>query len=332
MRLHSGSITRVPGIKVGHAHDLKGKTGVTVILCEGGAVGGADARGFASGTRELGALSPLHLVEVVHAVVLAGGSAFGLSAADGVMQYLEERGIGYDVRGVVVPIVPAAVIFDLGFGDSKPRPDKEMGYRACLAATSRPLPQGSVGAGTGATVGKLYGTGQAMKGGLGTASQLLPGGLIVGALAVVNCFGDVYDCSSGTLLAGARTRAKSVTLAHTGRRLKRMEGPLTIQGENTTLIVVATNVRLTKKEANMVAAMAHDGIARAVVPAHTAYDGDVTFCLSCGSREGDVNKIGSAAVEVVAGAILNGVTRAKGFGIVPACEDLRAGRGLLPSK
>lgn len=314
-------ITDVTGIRVGHAQDLEAKTGVTVLLCEKGAVGGVDARGFATGSRELAVLSPLHLVPFVHALALAGGSAYGLAAADGVMAFLEEKGIGFDLGGVKVPIVPAAVIFDLSFGDSKVRPDKAMGYQACLNAGSGPVSQGSVGAGTGATMGKLYGMARAMKGGLGTASITLPQGIVVGALAVVNSFGDIYDYTTGKVLAGAREK-DGPGLAITAEKLKEMPGPLELEPQNTTLGVIATNAKLSRAEASMMAFMGHDGLARSINPAHTSFDGDIIFALSVGDLECDVNILGSAGAEVLSMAIKRAVMEADGFGILPAWKDL----------
>lgn len=316
-------ITDVPGIKVGHAQDMEAKTGATVLLFESGAIGGVDARGFATGSRELATLAPTHLVATVHALALAGGSAYGLAAADGVMLFLEEKGIGFDVRGVKVPIVPAAVIFDLVFGDPKVRPDKEMGYQACLNAGCGPVCQGSVGAGIGATIGKLYGMERAMKGGLGTASITLAHGIVVGALAVVNCFGDVYDYKTGKMLAGTREK-QGPGLAISADKLKQMPGPILLSPENTTLGVIATNAQLTKAEASMIATMGHDGLARAINPSHSAFDGDIVFALSVGLLECDVNRVGSAGAEVLSIAIKRAVTEADGFGILPGWRDLHA--------
>ena len=314
------AITDVPGIRVGHATDPDACTGCTVILCDGGAVGGVDIRGSASGTREVDALSPSHLVERCHAVVLAGGSAFGLDAAGGVMDFLEARGVGFDVGVTRVPIVPAAILFDLRVGRADVRPDRAMGRRAAEAAEAGPVAEGSVGAGTGATVGKLLGSARAMKGGLGTASEALPGGIIVGALAAVNAFGDVIDPETGRILAGLRgpdgQPAGTVPAMRAGT-LRAGYAP-----ENTTLAVVATNARLTKTQATKLAALAQNGIARAISPAHTTFDGDLVFALAAGDREGDLNLIGTVAADLVARAIVRGIKKARSLGGIPAVADL----------
>jgi L-aminopeptidase/D-esterase-like protein len=320
----TGSITDVPGIKVGHAQDDAALTGCTVILCEQGAVGGVDQRGGAPGTRETDLLRPMHLVQRVHAVLLSGGSAFGLAAADGVVRWLEERGHGFDVGVTRVPIVPAAVLFDLDIGRADVRPTPDMGYAACQAAGGGPVAEGCVGAGTGARVGTVNGVGRATKGGLGTASADLGGGLVVGALAVVNCFGDVVD-PAGHIVAGARA-ASGEGFADTLRVLGSRAGQsgLPFGGAGNTIIgVVATNAALSKEEANKVAQMAQDGLARAVRPAHTMVDGDTIFSLSTGDRVADVTLLGAFAAEVVAQAILRAVLAATPAGGLPAARDLR---------
>lgn len=327
-------ITDVKGIQVGHHTDLESATGCTVILCPPqGAVAGVDVRGPAPGTRETDLLRPGHLVERVHAILLTGGSAFGLDAASGVMKFLEEKNIGFDVRVARVPIVPAAVIFDLGIGSAKVRPNADSGYRACLAATNRAVVEGNVGAGTGATVGKLLGAEFATKSGLGTASQELGGGVIVGALMVVNAFGDVVDPRDGKILAGTRKPIAggwldSASVIKTGLlQNARALG-------HTTIGVVATNAALTKEHANLVAMMAQDGIARAIRPAHTLYDGDAIFALSVGeqgktenakdkTQAMDLSAIGHAAAEVVAEAIVRAVNAAESLHGVPALRDLK---------
>ena len=313
------SITDIPGIRVGHATDTDALTGCTVVLCEAGAVGGVDVRGSAPGTRETDLMRPMTLVQRVHAVLLTGGSAFGLGAADGVMQYLEERGIGLDtgIEGVPrIPIVPAAVIFDLRLGDPRARPSPRMAYEACQTASSS-VAEGSVGAGTGATVGKLLGAMSAMKGGVGTWSVALPGGVVVGALAVVNAYGDVLDDRTGRILAGAR-KPGGEDFINMARMLQTAEFPPALGiGENTTLVVVATNAELTKEEANWLARVAHDGLARVVSPAHTMYDGDTVFALSLGNAKASLVSLGAAAVEVAAEATKRGVRAAKGAGGVP---------------
>ena len=314
------AITDVPGIRVGHATDLEAITGCTAILCDGGAVGGVDVRGSASGTRELDALNPLHLVERCHAVVLAGGSAFGLDAAGGVMEFLEARGIGFDVGVTRVPIVPAAILFDLRIGRPDVRPDRTMGRRAAEAADAGPMAEGSVGAGTGATVGKLRGMAHAMKGGLGTAAAALLGGVVVGALAAVNAFGDVVDPETGRILAGLR--GPDGRPAGTGAAMRAGILRPGYAAENTTLAVVATNARLTKGQASKLAAMAQNGIARTISPAHTTFDGDLVFALATGQVEADLNLLGATAADLVVQAIVRGIKKAGTLGGVPAFADL----------
>jgi L-aminopeptidase/D-esterase-like protein len=309
------AITDVPGIRVGHATNAEAMTGCTVVLCpKEGAVGGVDQRGGAPGTRETDLLRPMHMVERAHAVLLAGGSAFGLDAAGGVVRWLEERGIGFDARAARVPIVPAAILFDLDVGDASIRPDAAMGYAACEAATGGVVAEGSVGAGTGCTVGKVLGPGQASKAGLGTASADLGGGLVVGALVAVNAFGDVVDPRSGEILAGARAPIGG-GFADTLATMKGLVGKTVLRfagGSHTVIGVVATNARLSKEGANKVAQMAHDGLARTIRPAHTMFDGDTLFALATGQKKADANLIGGYAAEVVAEAILRAVRATKG--------------------
>ncbi len=316
-------MTRIPGFLVGHASDSVGCTGCTVILCPEGTVGGVDIRGSAAGTRELEALSPLHLVPHVHGVLLAGGSAFGLDAAAGVMQYLEERGIGFDVQVTRVPIVPTAILFDLRLGDARARPDARMAYAACQQAADSPIAEGSVGAGTGATVGKLYGIGRAMKAGLGAAGLDLPGSVQVAALAVVNAFGDVCDPSTGRLLAGAREAPESLRLVDTAAAMRRGVTRQGYTAESTTLAVVATNARLTKAQATKMAQVAHQGLVRTIVPVHTTLDGDLVIGLATGMVEADVDVLGLAAADAVAEAILRAATKATALGGLPAWADLQ---------
>jgi len=316
-------ITAVPGICVGHATDPVGLTGCTAVLCMAGAVGGVDQRGGAPGTRETDLLRPLHLVQHVHAVLLAGGSAYGLAAADGVMRYLEEQSVGFDARVARVPIVPAAILFDLDVGDPRARPDAAMGYAACRAATDGPVEEGNVGAGAGATAGKVLGIGRAMKSGLGSAALSLGEGLVVGALVAANPLGDVVDPRSGQILVGTR-RPHSDEPADTLALLRGMAGQSAAPLASSTVIgVVATNARLTKEEANQVAQMAQDGIARAVRPAHTLFDGDTLFALSTGEGQADVSLIGACAAEAVAEAIVRAVQAAEGIPGLPAWRDLR---------
>jgi len=331
MALLTNSITDVQGIRVGHAQNLEALTGCTVILCEDGAVGGVDQRGGAPGTRETDLLRPMHLVDNVHGIMLAGGSAFGLDAASGVMRYLEEKGVGFDTRVARVPIVPAAILFDLGVGRADVRPDAEMGYQACLNATTSPPAEGNVGAGTGATVGKILGMGQAMKSGIGTASMEIGAGVIVGAIVAVNAFGDVVDPTTNQIIAGARSTTigplrvgSSGYFADTLEVMKTMIGR-TILGlasrGNTVIGVVATNGRLNKEQANKIAQMAHNGLARCIRPAHTMHDGDIIFAIATGKHKADVNIVGAFAAEVVALAILRAVRCAQAVAGLPAIKD-----------
>ncbi len=315
----NGAITDVPGIKVGHYTDLRSATGCTVVLCEEGATAGVEVRGAAPGTRETDLLRPQHLVQQIHGVLLSGGSAFGLDAAGGVMRYLEERGYGFDTGAAKVPIVPAAIIFDLAIGDPTARPDAQAAYQACMAATPGVVAEGNVGVGTGATVGKLMGMGQAMKGGLGTASQTIGGGIIVGAVVAVNCLGDVVDWRSGKILAGARKPGGGYV--DTVDALKGSLAHTVLAFTNTTIGVVATNARLTKEETNEVARLAGYGYAYAIRPA-TMLDGDTLFALSVGEVKGDVSAIGAAGAEVVAEAIARAVNQAESLEGVPARRNI----------
>jgi len=323
------AITEVPGIKVGHASDFKALTGCTVILCEEGAIGAVDIRGTAAGTRQIDPLTYLHLVDKIQAVLLAGGSAFGLDAAGGVMAYLEERRKGFDVVKTKIPHVPTAVIFDFGMGDFRVRPDREMGYQACLNA-SRKVVEGSVGVGTGATVGKLFGMERAMKGGVGTSSIHGPKGVIVGALVVVNAFGDVLDPLSNKILAGARTSKESLQSANSSKWMKKGVSrkqfgritPSDSDAFNTTLGVIATNALLTKKEAHQVAQIAHSGLAKVISPLHTTFDGDLIFALSYGKKKADVNTIGLLGEAALIESVNRSVAKSQGFGIIPAHQDI----------
>ena len=318
------AITDVRGIRVGHFTDPRRPTGCTVILAEGGAIGAVEVRGGAPATRETDLLNPIHSVQLVHAVLLAGGSAFGLDAVTGVVEALEQRGIGFDTGVARVPIVPAAALFDLAVGDPRVRPDAEAGRRAVQAARDGSVAEGSVGAGAGATVGKLLGVGHGMKGGLGTASVSRWDGATVGALAVVNSLGDVFDPESGRLVAGARG-ADGRSLERTSRCVAenwRPERPLA--GRNTTLVVVATSIALDKTGAAMVARMAHAGLARTIDPVHTPWDGDVVFVLSTGEVTlGEAPLIaGVMAATAVARAVVRGVTLAEGVPGYPSAQDL----------
>lgn len=324
------AITDVPGIRVGHASDFKALTGCTVILCEEGATGGVDIRGTAAATRQIDALSLLHLVDQVHAILLTGGSAFGLDATGGVMSFLEERGKGFDVIKTKVPSVPTAVIFDFGIGDHRVRPDHPMGYQACLNA-SRKVEEGSVGVGTGATVGKLFGIERAMKGGVGTSSILGPKGLVVGALFVVNAFGDIFDPKTGEILAGARRSNKSLHFANSTRWIKagvsRKQFGAVVTSDsssfNTTLGVIATNANFSKKEIHQVAQIAHSGLAKMISPLHSTFDGDLIFAISYGKKKADVNTVGLLGEAALMEAIQRAIIKADGFGIIPAYKDIR---------
>lgn len=324
--LHN-AITDVPGILVGQSQDAEALTGCSVVLCPEGAIGGVDQRGGAPGTRETDLLHPLHLVQKIHAVLLAGGSAYGLDAATGVMRYLEEKQIGFNTGIAIVPIVSAAILFDLGIGNPKVRPDAEMGYQACLLSSNQPPAQGNFGAGTGATIGKLFGMKSAMKSGIGTASIDIGGGVIVGALVAVNAFGDVVDPTHGKMIAGARMPAipmikkGSSPFADTLKCMKSFTGRTILSfasKQNTTIGVVATNARLTKEEANKVAQMAQNGLALTLRPAHTMLDGDTIFVMATGKKATDVNIIGAFACQAVANAIVNAVMNAEPTNNLPA--------------
>lgn len=306
------SIVDVAGIKVGHQSNFEAMTGCTVIICEEGAVAGVDVRGGAPGSRETDLLRPGNLVDRVHAIFLTGGSAFGMDGASGVMQYLEQRGIGFDVGVTRVPIVPASVLFDLGIGDWRIRPDKDMGYSACQVATDLYVEQGNVGAGTGATVGKLFGPERSMKGGLGTYS-IKVGDLVVGAIVAVNAFGDVINPATGEILAGALAEGCD-RFADTVRHMTGLPSGIgnAFAGGNTTIGVVATNATLTKAEANKVASLAHNGLARTIRPCHTLFDGDTIYAMSTCGIKADINVVGLLACEVMAQAVVNAVMYAEG--------------------
>ncbi len=308
----------IPGFRIGQFTHRERGTGCTVILCESGAVAGVDVRGAAPGTRETDLLDPSNMAPVVHAVLLTGGSAYGLGAAGGVMRYLGERGVGFDTRIYPVPIVPAAVVFDLGLGPVA-WPDAEDGYRACESASENVPPEGSAGAGTGATVGKIMGPAGAMKGGVGYAALTLPGGATVAALVVVNALGDVVDPATGAIVAGAR--GPDGRFVDAVRTLT--EGaPLAEAGTNTTIGAVMTDARLTKAEARALARSAHDGLAWAIRPAHTLVDGDTLFALALGDKTADAVSLGAAAAVVVSRAILSAVRAAEGLFGVPAVSEL----------
>ena len=318
------ALTDIPGIKVGHWTNLEAATGCTVILCPEGAVAGVDVRGGAPGTRETDLLNPACMVEKVHAICLAGGSAYGLAAADGVMRWLEAHGYGFDVRIARVPIVPTAVIFDLALGRADVRPDAAAGHAACEAASAGPITEGNVGAGTGATVGKVLGYHYGMKGGLGTASLYMNDGVVIAALAVVNAAGDIVDAKTNQIVAGAR-RADGVGFADIMATLAGGAGPSRESwgARNTTLGVVATNVALTKAGATKLAQVAQTGLARSIRPVHTLIDGDVVFGLSLGDKSGDPTVIGALAADVLSEAIVRAVRAAETLHGMPAAKELQ---------
>ncbi|MEZ4660039.1 MAG: P1 family peptidase [Caldilineaceae bacterium] len=300
------SLTDISGLRVGHWTDAAAATGCTVILCPEGAVAGVDVRGGAPGTREIALLDPVCTVDRVNAVLLTGGSAFGLAAADGVVRWLEEHGYGFDVGVAKVPIVPAAVLFDLVMGDPNVRPDAAAGYAACVAASAGTVAEGNVGAGTGATVGKMLGLDRASKGGLGTASRQLGQGIVVAALVAVNAIGSVIDPATQRVIAGARL--DDGTFASPRQTIEsQLSHANLFPGANTTIAVVATNVALTKTEATKVAQMAHDGLARVINPIHTASDGDTVFALSLGNQSAPASLIGAVAAEMLSEATLRAV-------------------------
>jgi L-aminopeptidase/D-esterase-like protein len=317
------TLTAVGGLAVGHFTLSARPTGCTVILAEPAAVAAVDVRGAAPGTRETDLLNPLNTVDRVNAIVLAGGSAFGLDAATGAVRWLEEHGRGFDVGVAHVPIVPAAILFDLGIGDAHLRPDADCGYRAAAAATAGPVAEGNVGAGAGATVGKAFGLSRAMKSGIGSAAIRMPDGLVVSAVVAVNAFGDVVDPETGRTVAGVRTE-DGKALADVRTLLRKGLVGATRPAAHTTLAVIATNAQLTKTQAAKVAQMAHDGFARAIVPVHTPVDGDTAFAVATGTlgRPGDVLLIGSLAADVTAQAIVRAAREATGLPSLPAARDL----------
>ncbi|MGQ9688610.1 MAG: P1 family peptidase [Desulfobaccales bacterium] len=324
-------ITRVPGFALGHASDFKNVTGCTVILCPPGTVGSVDIRGSAAGTRQFDALLGFHIVGEVHAVLLSGGSAFGLDAAGGVMEFLEERGQGFDVTITRVPNVPTAVIYDLSVGNCRVRPDRAMGFGACQAARAEYQGEGSIGAGTGASVGKLLGIRQATKGGLGSACLEGPNGLLVAALAVVNALGDVVDPQSGKIVAGARRHPNSLEFADSAALIRQGQVRQSFGEPNTTLGVVVTNARLSREQARKIAQMGQNGLARTIRPVHTLFDGDMVFVLAHGEVNADLHLVGLLAQEALETAILSGVRQAHGLGVLPSYQDVQEGR-LAPGK
>lgn len=319
------TLTSIPGLSVGHWTDPSAITGCTVVLCPAGAVAGVDVRGGSPGTRETDLLHPTCAIDRVHAILLSGGSAFGLAAADGVVRWLEQRGIGVDVGLARVPIVPAAILFDLAIGRADVRPGADAGYAACAAAHGGPVAQGCVGAGTGATVGKALGPGRAMKGGLGSSARRVVGDVWVGALTAVNAYGNVHDLD-GRPIAGARDPLTGaiVDAASVMREpsWQTVNDPARAAVQNTTLAVVATNARLTKSEAQRVAMMAHDGLARVIRPLHTPMDGDAVFALSTGDLAAGVGLIGAAAADALAEAVVSAVRAATPLGGLPSATTM----------
>jgi L-aminopeptidase/D-esterase-like protein len=321
MTTTNNTLTAVPGIKVGHQTHIEGATGCTVVLCPDGTIGGVDQRGGAPGTRETDLLRPLHWVETVNAVVLSGGSAFGLATADGVMRYCEEHGIGYlSGTGFLVPIVPAAILMDLPVGKRGIRPDADMGYAACAAATEDIIPQGTIGAGTGCRLGAMLGNEFAAKGGIGSAAAHLADGLVVAALVAVNAVGDIID-EKGDILAGVRQPPDGNTFVGMMNLLRERTQLRPPRDSNTIIGVVATNAKLTKDGVNKVAQMAQAGVARAVNPAHTMFDGDTMFALATGAVPADTTIVGAFAAEVVAQAIRSGVRQATSLAGIRAWND-----------
>ena len=311
----------IDGFKLGHAENKEGGTGCTVVICENGATGGVDVRGGAPGTRETDLLNPMEMVDKIHAVVLSGGSAFGLDAASGVMEYLENKNIGFDVTVAKVPIVCSAVLFDLAFGDPKARPDKNMGIKACKnSETYRDDIIGNIGAGYGATVGKFLGPAYSMKGGLGTYAVKL-GNLEIGAIVAVNCLGDVVDPSDLSIIAGAYDRTNKQFLDTERLIIENLENPKDPFKGNTTIGIIVTNADFTKAEANKVASMAHNGYGRTMRPAHTMFDGDTIFTMCTNKVKCDVTTVGMLAANVMETAIIRGIKSAKCLFDTPSFSD-----------
>jgi len=322
----SGGITDVEGIRVGHFTDSRRPTGCTVLIFEKGAAAGVDVRGSAPGTRETDLLNPINSAQQVQAILLSGGSAFGLDAATGVVRYLEEHGLGFRIGSVVVPIVPAAILYDLNIGDWKIRPTAESGYKACQNASTGSVPEGNVGAGAGATVGKMFGLKQAMKSGLGTAGIRIPKtGVVVAAIVAVNAVGDVVDPKTGQIIAGART-PDGAGFMDSMAQIRAGRGVELQAGTNTTIGVVATNVALDKTQMTKIAQMAHDGLARTINPVHTLSDGDTIFAVATGvnSTRANHGAIGALAADVMARAVVRAVMSARGIPGFPAAGDLRS--------
>jgi len=323
------AFTDIDDIRVGHAHDLNAGTGCTVVICENGATAGIDVRGGAPGTRESDLLNPVNLVEKIHAVILSGGSAFGLDSASGVMQYLEERNIGFDVQVTRVPIVCGAVLFDLAIGDHRIRPDREMGYQACRNATNRACEEGCAGAGAGATVGKILGMGRAMKSGLGCHAVQV-GALKIGAMVAVNCLGDVIDPETGEKLAGLLNEDLTELADTEAVMIESYAERRNLFGGNTTIGIVATNATLTKSQATKLASMAQNGYARTMRPAHSMFDGDTLFTMATGHVQADLSVLGLLSARVMERAVVSAIRKARPlFGLTCSADLIgfdRAGR------
>ncbi|MGN9165995.1 P1 family peptidase [Tissierellaceae bacterium HCP3S3_D8] len=318
--MYSGYITDIEGIKVGHSTSEEGMTGCTVVICEEGATGGVDVRGSAPGTRETDLFRPEKTVDRVHAIVLSGGSAFGLDASSGVMKYLEEQGIGFDVGVTKVPIVASAVIFDLNIGDYRIRPDLVMGYEAAKSATTRENRQGNIGCGMGATVGKIMGPKNVMKSGLGSAT-IEVGELKVSALVSVNSFGDIYDYRTNEQIAGVYDYSRDIML-NTYEIMKNRDSDIGFSIQNTTIGIIATNAILNKAQAYKISQMAHNGFARSIDPIHTMVDGDTIFTMATNKIEADINLVGSMAAEVMSQAISNAIFYSKGYNEIYSFQDI----------
>lgn len=321
------AITDIHGIKVGHASDLEGVTGCTVILFEQPATGAIDLRGGGTSTRQIDSLLSHNTFGKIHAILLTGGSAYGLDASSGVMKYLEEHNVGLEVGyGMVVPSVPTAVIFDLGIGNGKIRPDAEMGYEACMKAVSSPPAEGSVGAGTGATIGKMLGLNHSTKGGIGTACHEFKDGTIVGVLVVVNAFGDIVSRQNGEIIAGVRENENGKTFAGTVNLFKQGITFRPEESRNTTLAVVVTNAGFSKSELGRIANIAQTGFARVISPVHTVADGDVVIAASSGDKSQDANLVGIIAAELTEKAIIRAVEVSESLGGIPSFSDIKTGQ------
>lgn len=319
--MYLGYITDVKGLKVGHSQSQEGITGCTVVLCTEGATGGVDVRGGAPGTRETDLFKAENMIDKIHALVLAGGSAFGLDAATGVMKYLEEQEVGFNVGVATVPIVASAVIFDLAIGNPKIRPDLEMGYRAAKDASITEKRQGNIGCGMGATVGKIMGPNNGMKSGIGSASIRF-GDLVVSAIVSVNSFGDIYNHKTGEQIAGVYDY-ENKKLLNTIEIMTQNKVDLGFSIENTTIGIVGTNAILTKAEANKVSQMAHNGFARSINPVHSMMDGDTIFTMATNTVKSDVNIVGTLAAEVMSRAITNAILEAKSIDGLYSYSDIR---------